>query len=66
MTVDLKNFWADSSAWLERSTDKLIQISKGRGFESHSAHFLIEKTYLIQNLGRTVADEREIRSSRCQ
>lgn len=50
MTVGLKNFWADSSAWLERSTDKLIQISKGRGFESHSAHFLIEKTYLIQNL----------------
>ena len=32
--------WAGSSAWLERSTDKTIQTSKGREFESHSAHFI--------------------------
>ncbi|MGH2613551.1 MAG: hypothetical protein ACRDFB_10965, partial [Rhabdochlamydiaceae bacterium] len=34
--AQLASSWADSSAWLERSTDKIIQISKGRGFESHS------------------------------
>ena len=37
-----KFFGAGSSAWLERSTDKLIQTSKGREFESHSAHSFIQ------------------------
>ena len=43
-TINLKcpsnsaHVWAGSSAWLERSTDMISQKSKGREFESHSAH----------------------------